>query len=169
MCPDAYVVHQLRGRTRLRVPEIQQNGDYAAGLAEQLDKLPESCRCRINTLTGSVLVEHPDLNGEGLLEELRSLDLFRLHSGMPRSEPAIDQLMDGFARVDRALSDRTSGSVDLRTLAFTILLGIMFRQMVRGQLLGPAVPLLLSALSFLHQANPGGGDAAGGQFDADGL
>ena len=57
---SAFVVHELFGRLRLRIPEKRKDGAYFAELAERLSECPGVTRVESNALTGSVLLLHTE-------------------------------------------------------------------------------------------------------------
>ena len=56
--PDAYTVHQVPGRMRLRVPARRGDRAYFANVAQVLVAVPDVRSVRVNPSTGSVLVRH---------------------------------------------------------------------------------------------------------------
>ena len=56
-------------------------------------------------------------------------------------------------KYEQALKSGTAGNVDLRTLAFLGLMGLTLHQVLRGQVLGPALPMLWNAFSLIGQIN----------------
>ena len=59
MLPRAYIVHQIRSRLRLRIPEKCQDTDYFAMLEEQLSSLPLFSLVEVSPVSTSILLEHP--------------------------------------------------------------------------------------------------------------
>jgi hypothetical protein len=60
-------------------------------------------------------------------------------------------VFEGVARLDKGLSAGTAGHFDLRTLVLTGLLSAAALQLYRGNIIGPAVPMLISAMNLAHQ------------------
>jgi hypothetical protein len=56
--PDAFTVHQVPGRTRLRVPARRGDRTYFAHIAQALALAPEVLLVRVNPSTGSILLLH---------------------------------------------------------------------------------------------------------------
>ena len=53
--------------------------------------------------------------------------------------------------IDAAIADSSGGRVDLRALAYIGLMAFTLRQIVRGQFLGPALPMMWEALRLLDR------------------
>jgi hypothetical protein len=64
-----------------------------------------------------------------------------------------EPLRSGLSGIEQALKSGTAGNVDLRTLAFLGLMGLTLHQVLRGQVLGPALPMLWNAFSLVGQIN----------------
>jgi hypothetical protein len=157
--PKAYLVHRLPGRVRLRVREKRQDTDYFDRVRRQLAWLPGVESVRVNAATGSVLVLHPDMPYADLERRLQALELFAL---VPEAEPVTPPLAGvraGMARIDALLGSSFPGGLDLRTLVVMGAGALALRQIVRGEVLGPGLPLLWSAMELvLRQGGPGEGD-----------
>lgn len=151
MLPKAYIVHQLRHRLRLRVPEMRSESEFFVQARQQIAGLEDVDAVEVSDLTGSITIFHSDQNYEKLQPRLRAINLFELTSAPQPVTPARELLTSGVSRIDRLISQSSSGGVDLSTLAFTALLGTALHQFVRGNYTGPAVPLLLSGINLLRQ------------------
>ena len=151
MSPQAQIVHQLRGRLRLKILDKRRDPDYFAALQTRLEKLPGVSEVRVNLFTGSVVLLHPEQPSSELRTQLEQLGLFEIIDTPQAGESALKPLLAGTGRLDQALWEGSTGSIDLRTLAVTGLLGLAAYQIYRGNFLGPAVPLLLSAYDLAQQ------------------
>ncbi len=56
--PRATVVHQMAGRTRLRIPDKRRDQPYFDQVADRLRELPGVTQVEANATTASVLIEH---------------------------------------------------------------------------------------------------------------
>lgn len=164
MIPAAYVVHEIRGRVRLRIREKCKDPMYFEELRRQLTSLPGVDEVRINCNTGTVLLLHTDQSLERLSDRLIPLGLFEIHTVPEPAKPALAQLSSGIAMVDAAIQDSSGGRVDLRALAYIAMMGFTLHQIVRGQLLGPAIPMMWQALSLLDRINDRKGAAVSSVF-----
>jgi hypothetical protein len=151
MLPQAQIVHQLRGRLRLKIREKRQDPEYFTNLCSRIEALGEVMEVSANPTTGSVLLLHPELPYERLEPQLAALELFEIVAAPPPRQSALIPVFDGVARLDKGLSTGTSGNFDLRTLAVIGLLGVAVHQLYRGNIVGPAIPMLMSALDLARQ------------------
>lgn len=151
MLPKAYIVHRVRGRLRLRIREKRQDSDYFQSVRARLASLEGVTEVSCSDNTGSVVVVHPELSFAELRLPIQSLELFELVEGAEPQSQALSPLFEGFAWMDRSLGDASMGKFDLRSLAVIALLGLSARQIMRGNIIGPAVPMLLNALSLSQQ------------------
>ncbi|MEN8180331.1 MAG: HMA2 domain-containing protein [Pseudomonadota bacterium] len=153
MLPRAYIVHQVRGRLRLRIREKCQDPDYFQAVCVQLESLDGVTDVSFNDATGSLLLLHPELPYAELAPLLQRLALFELVDGPEPKSLALNPVFEGFSWMNHALSEGSAGNVDLRSLAFIGLIGVAAQQLYRGNIAGPAIPMLLGALSLAQQIN----------------
>jgi hypothetical protein len=158
MLPCAYVVHQIPGRLRLRIREKCKDRQYFEELRRRLDSLSGVDEIRINSITGTILLLHPEQPYAQVADQLRQLRLFEITEGAEPGSSALASLSSALATVDKALAGSSGGSVDLRALAYIGLMVFTVRQIMRGQVLGPALPMLWQALSLVGRINGGVGD-----------
>ncbi len=153
MLPRAYIIHQLRGRLRLRITEKRQDPDYIQEVCGKLESLPGVAEVSFNETTGSLLLLHPELGFAELEPQLLELALFELVNGPEPKSPLLNPVWQGFSWFDQAISSGSAGNIDLRSLAFLGLLGLSAQQIYRGNIVGPAIPMLLGALNMAQQIN----------------
>lgn len=104
---------------------------------------------RINSGTGSILLLHPSIPDAELETWLGENGVFELADEPPApTGRALAPLISVVSKLNRAISERTSGRVDLRTILFVVAVVLAIRQLARGEVLGPAVPLLWIALQL---------------------
>jgi hypothetical protein len=133
--------------------------------AAHLSELPGVDDLDLRPTTGSLVVEHPDLDWEDLLEGFRRIggvivDPYGENSGRPDTLAPVRATFD---RVDGLLTAVSAGGVDLRMLYFVVLIGLALSQMLRGQIMVPAITLLTWALELALRKgvdSDSGGDAA---------
>jgi len=147
MVPTAYVLHRVRGRVRFRIRERRRDTGYFESLRSRLGALP-GFDVHTNPARGTVLVVHPDMPYEELSKRLDELRLFHVADGPEPHPPALSFLFAGFEQIDKQLLSGSDGSVDLRTLVFIAALALAIRQMSRGDIISPALPLLWSAMEM---------------------
>ena len=153
MTPRAYIVHQIRGRLRLRIRDRQNDYTYFESVRRELDLLPGVDEVRINPGTGTVLLLHPEQPHEKLQGRLQRLGLFEIIEGPEPSTSVLEPVRSGLAMIDQALTESSGGRLDLRALSYIGLMAVTLLQIRRGQLLGPAVPFLWQAFSLLDRVN----------------
>ena len=151
MLPQAQINHRLRGRLRLKIREKRQDADYFTTLCSRIEALDGVMEVSANPITGSVLLLHPELPYAQLEPRLAALDLFEIVAAPAPKQSALMPVFDGVASLDQGLAGGTSGNFDLRTLAVIGLVGAAVHQLYRGNIFGPAVPMLVSALDLARQ------------------
>ena len=159
MVPRAYIVHRLPGRLRLRIRDRRQDPDYFAAVRRELEAVPGIDSVRVNGNTGSILLLHPQVPHAQLASRLRELELFELAVGPEPAVPALASVRSMISELNQAVDSGSSGGVDLRALVVLAGLAIAIRQMMRGELLGPALPLLWSVAELAMRSDgwPSGG------------
>ncbi len=140
------MVHRTRERTRLRVPSRRDDAEFFEQAHAELSTTVGEVR--VNPGTGSILLLHSHLPGEALDALLRDSALFDLSDEPVPPVRALEPLRAGVSRLDRAIAGMTAGAADLRTVLFVVAVALAIRQLLRGNVLGPAVPLLWMALEL---------------------
>ena len=147
MTVRAYVVHRIRDRTRLRIPDRKNDEEFFTPLRSKLAPLGDDVAVEINSATGSILLQHASLPTDHLDAELERIGLLLVHRPPPPMH-ALDALTSGVAKLDRAITTATAGSADLHTILFLAAVALAIRQLRRGHVLGPAMPLVWIALEI---------------------
>jgi hypothetical protein len=151
MLPQAHIVHQLRGRVRLRIKEKRQDPAYFDTLCSHIEALEGVSEVSANPNTGSLLILHPDLPFAQIEDQLTALRQFELISAPEPQQTALMPVFKGVGWLDEGLAEGTSGSFDLPTLGVIGLLGVAAYQLYRGNIIGPAIPMLMAALDLARQ------------------
>lgn len=159
----AYIVHQTRGRLRLRIKSKRQDQAYFDELCSRLEALDGIETVRANSNTGSIILRHPESDFSEVENELRRLALFDLAEGPEPETPALRPLVSGIFGLDQILKEESAGVLNLRTLTVVAVALLAIRQIRRGALLGPALPMLWSALELALKSN----GLVGGAEDGD--
>jgi hypothetical protein len=149
MLPRAYIVHQIRSRLRLRIPEKCQDTDYFAMLEEQLSSLPLFSLVEVSPVSTSILLEHPLHSYDAVRPELERLGLFDMIAEKPPAVRPMEAVAAKLARTDSLINEISSGGFDLRTLAFAIAMLMTLQQAVKVNFSGPAIPMFMAALSLV--------------------
>lgn len=150
MLPAAHIVHRLRRRLRLKVPDKRGDADWLAGTASRLERVSGVKRVEIRVVSGSLLIHHR--TDAGLEERLAAVGLFRITDDHVASPPVLDPIIDGMSRSHRKLERRTGGRANLPTVLVVLLVLTAFVQTLRGQILPPAVSLLWYAATLAMAA-----------------
>jgi hypothetical protein len=159
-----FVAHQIEGRTRLRVVVRPVEPLDLEDLAERLVGLPgiEAVDARP---TGSLVIEHPEVEWEDIADALLASGAELVAAPQAAAgRNALTPLASGIHRGSDLLREATAGGVDLRTLSFVLLVVLGIRQMMRGQVMVPAISLLWWAFEVLLRR---GVDSAGAPEAAD--
>lgn len=153
MPPVATIAHQVRGRMRLRIREKRQDHAYFEETCVCLEALPGIDQVLTNSNTGSIVILHELQDNDELQARIHKTGLFALTADTKPQAPAIEPLRSGLSDIGYLLREGSSGSVDLRTLAFLGMMGLTLHQIMRGQVLGPALPMLWNAFSLIGRVN----------------
>jgi hypothetical protein len=79
---------------------------------------------------------------------LSQIGLFEFQGPSPPGPTAVEQVMNGLVHVDRALQSSASGSTDVRSLLFLLMLVLAAVQLARGRVLVPAISFLWYAIDL---------------------
>lgn len=152
--PTAYVVHSLPGRLRLKIPARRGDAGYFAALSAALRACPGVQSVETNAMTAGVLIHYPPpLTAADLAAAAAAAAPLDLEYGSPPVRSVAENLAAQFQRADSVLRRGSGGQVDFRSVSVLTLLGLALYQLARGEILQPAVPLLLGAMAVL----PGNG------------
>jgi len=149
----AYIVHQIPGRVRLRIRDKRQDPAYFEALCRQLQPLDCLEDVRVNSNTGSIILRHAETPYAEVETELRQLRLFEIAEGPEPETPALRPLQSGLSKLDQLIREESLGVANLRTIVIVAAVLLAIRQFRRGNLLGPAVPLLWNALELAGRFN----------------
>lgn len=148
MMPRAYVIHRTRDRLRLRVREKRQDPEYFEEVRARLALVTGVERVRVNSTTGSIVLLHPEASFDEIALGLSQLDLFKFDSHPEPAISALNQFQAEVTRINQFINQGTAGIVDLKTVAVIVFVLLAIRQMQRGSLFGPALPLLWNAVDL---------------------
>ena len=144
MAHKGYVAHHIPGhRIRIRVPHKKRDHPFFQTVAAQLNGI-DGVKASTTPETGSILVHYQGDFAQLLISaaEAGLGELIDLEMGGEPLEPLVDRLLNQGGAIERKLLSSTGGQVDVKTFA---MLGLMLAagvQLFRGQIFGPAVPLL---------------------------
>jgi hypothetical protein len=153
MSEAAYIVHQISGRVRLRIKTRRQDQAYFDELRGRLESLDCIETVRVNSNTGSIILRHPARPYAEVEAAMRQLGLFEIATQAEPPTPALAPLLSGISRIDQLIDEESAGVVNLRTFAVVAVILLAVRQIRRGELLGPALPMLWNALELAGRFN----------------
>lgn len=149
MKASARVVHELPGRTRIKVVSERGNSDYFDWVAQSLSECPGVQDVNTNVRTGSLLLEHSiALNELAAFAEEQSL--FTLENQPATAETLLSRAATGFAQADIQITRLSEGELDVRSILLLTLLILSAVQVARGQILVPASTFLWYAVELLY-------------------
>jgi hypothetical protein len=161
MIPRGEVCHRIGGRVRVRVGERRGDAAYFEQVRQALRRSDGVTRCQANPMTATVLIEHA-VPLEQVLGMAQAQGLFRADRLEPSLVPGRLRAAQGLERMDAEMQQLTNGEVDLGTLVLAALLGLGVVQLLRGNVLAPAVTLFWYALMTMHFMQRQGGSVASG-------
>jgi hypothetical protein len=142
--PKAHLVHHIHGRRlRVRVPARRHDAAFFEDVASKLNSL-DGVRAQVTPQTGSVLIHYSGDFSNLLMKaaEIGLSQLVELELGTPVATPLIESLFGHVSTIDQQVQTKSNGQVDARTIALFGLIVAAGVQLVRGQVFGPAVPLI---------------------------
>ncbi len=143
----AYVVHELPERLRIRLPEHRNESGFFSALAEQIRQLEGVETVRTDALTASILIEHRTTE-DALRASLSAEVGLELSSQPNRARYSLAPVTAAFSAINKRLRNASDGSTDLQAILFVVVVAIAIRQIIRGQIMVPAVSLLWYAFEL---------------------
>jgi hypothetical protein len=156
MAHKGYVAHHIPGhRIRIRVPHKKRDAAFFGDVGTRLNGI-EGVKASVRPETGSILIHYQGDFAKLLLStaEAGLRELIDLEMGAEPLEPLANRLISQGAAIEQKLLASSGGQVDGRTFA---LLGLVLAagiQVFRGQLFGPAVPLMWYTVELLRNYGP---------------
>lgn len=150
MAQALHVVHQLPGRVRLRASGAALTAKDLSRLTEAIARVPGVIACVGRLVTGSLIVEH-DGDFSAVADQAAAQGLFELAEA-PEPKPVGLIAEEGLTYADLRLRELSNGQFDLRSTLGTLLIGLAVLQLARGQIVGPAMTLLLQSLDLLTRS-----------------
>ncbi len=152
---QAYVVHVAPGRARIRIPAKRGDGLFFTQLESWFKTCPGISQIQINPRAASVLVHFasvtPGLNEIARLA--RQHRIFRLDENPPPLKTVAEIVADRMGRANQVISTGTRGHLDSQSVFFLLFLALGIKQLWRGNIMQPAIPLLWRAVEILRDMN----------------
>jgi hypothetical protein len=147
----AHIVHHIPGRVRLRIPKRRDDREFFADVERRLSGCDNITGVSANPTTASVLVRYEGELAPVLLQaaQVGLAELLELTEDLPPVKPVEDALLDTLSQADSRILSISSGAMNGRSAVLVSLLVAGLFQLWRGQLLGPAIPLLWYAAQAL--------------------
>lgn len=146
----AFIVHQVPGRMRFKVPDRRGDIAFFSHLSECLSLCPGISSTNINARTGSVVLSYiPALGIQDIVDY--ALDRLSLDLQPPTEiikHSIADSAGSGLSSLDKGLASVSAGLIDVRSILLLMLVVLAVRQFRQGHLAGPVSSLLLSALDI---------------------
>jgi hypothetical protein len=148
--PTGNVVHALRGRLRVKVPDRRRNGAYFSAVAAELAGCPGVQSVEANALTASLLIVH-DTENQTVAQFALDRGLLKMDFSPARAAETTDAerwlgaLSDASTRITAA----SGGRGDLTSALAGIFLILAVIQLARRQVAVPAVTALWYAIEAL--------------------
>ena len=141
------LAHSCANRTRLRWLGDRQERSAILDLADAIAELEGVSRVQPRLSTGSIIIEHPEAAWSNLASQLQQqLDVEFVTPAPAPARPGLAVLSSGLDEINSALKDSSDNGLDLRTLAFLLLVGLAIAQATRGQVMVSAASLLWYAM-----------------------
>lgn len=144
MTQKAYIVHHIPGRLRLRVPDRRNDTEFFQEVSTRLSACDSVREVVVNPVTAGILVYYEGDLPTLLMEAMGAglMELANVKLGLPPLVPVAERLLGRLREVDGRILQATHGTVDGTTITVIGLLLAGSLQVLRGQVLGSAVPLL---------------------------
>lgn len=150
----AYVIHSLPGRVRIKIPSKRSDAAYFVRLEAELTRCKGVASIQANLRAASILIGYAatgDLNT--IANFARKRQLFNLEpEGQLPPQQSIGELAAAQIKfLDRLIETGSRGHLDLQSSFFLLFLVLGLRQMWRGQIMQPAIPLLWRVMEILYK------------------
>jgi hypothetical protein len=147
---SAYVVHQIAGRYRLRIPDRRRDAEFFEMLAKRLAEHDKTERITVNSQTAGVLIQHTGLELTELEDYAQQQGLFQLEQGDIPATPAFEMAVSRVQGLNNQLTEFSGHQLDLRSAVFVLLVLLGVRELMRGNLMAPATSLFWYAYNTLQ-------------------
>ncbi len=128
--PEAFVVHSLKGRLRLKLPALRNNKDKLAKIASSLETIENIKKLTINPQTGSILIEY-DGSPQAFWKNIRELDVFNIKK---LDEVAVKSHVHSlFKKADEKVKESSHYRLDLATSVGLACMAVGLYQLLRGK------------------------------------
>lgn len=142
MAATAIVAHRIPGRVRLLIHEKRGDHAYFSRLSEKLSRLPTARATKINPERGSIVLEFAG-NFLDLIDQAERQELFTIG----KKQEDFSFFKPPPPKQNEAPLNIVSGrEIDSMFMLGTFLLGLAMLQVMKGQLLPPALSIFSRAI-----------------------
>jgi hypothetical protein len=159
---QAYLIHNLPGRVRLRIASRKNQTDYFQSVCAAFQACAGVEQCRFKADTGSLLIQYtPGITSWGFIREFAEAhDLFACSDIDPEALaaelkkaaqplPSVAELAgQGLGFIDGTLSSVSKGLLDLQSFYILAHVGLGIRELTRGHIMSPAYTLIWRSLEL---------------------
>lgn len=154
MNATAWIVHQIAGRLRLRIPQRRKDVAFFNATVDFLQTLPGVTLAKANPATASLLIEFDaSTTVPAQLKRYLREHQIEMDYGDPPMQAARPSIKKGIDQLDQYIGLMSQQATDLRSIGVLFFLALSVLQMARGQVLAPATSLLWYALYLLRDPN----------------
>lgn len=149
----AYISHALPGRVRIKVPDRRGDTDFFSRIEDRLGGIDGIAKLQTNPLTGSILIEHHTAPLDRVFEAAQREALFTLQAPDDPGEPPPEAASLDESPLALWISQRGMGGLgfDINSALALLMLALAVRQMMRGQVMVPALSLLWYAYELVQR------------------
>jgi hypothetical protein len=141
MIPIAYIVHSIKGRVRVQIPEKRKDLSFFLSVENHFNHLTNIEEVVVNDITGSILLKGKDIDTNQIQSYAQKNALFDIQKRQVESisfslipKPCTKILTDPIGKIDQIIKQTTHNTVDLAGLFFLSLMGIGTIQIMRGNI-----------------------------------
>ena len=135
--PIAHVSHRSSGRLRIRVPGKRGDEGYFSFLSAAFSGLKDFEELRANTITGSVLIEDPEVDEAAIAYFAEKNDLFLLREKKDSRLPVSVEIGNHMKELSAGIRGFSRGELDLPSVVFMVLVANGIYQIARGNIGAP--------------------------------
>lgn len=152
---QAYLVHAAPGRARIRIPAKRGDAFFFSELESWLKTCPGVARIQINPRAASVLIYFSGV-AAGLTELARLARQHRIFKLDDKPQPlktVAEIVSEQMGQANQLLSTGSRGHLDAQSVFFLLFLALGVKQLWRGNIMQPAIPMLWRAVEILRDMN----------------
>jgi hypothetical protein len=136
MIPEAYIVHKVNDRLRIKVPSKRGDKSFFASVEKKFSEQSGGETVVVNPDTASVLFLGR-FTAKHIAEVAQQSELFKLETKTRRRETLLSGVKDTFRTADKSLLKITGGELDIPSVVFLGLITHGIYQFARGNFTGP--------------------------------